>query len=226
MSVNKLAEYMSASATKRRTLIIDQIVSPKAKILNYGYARTAFRRVLANPQRNPPRWFAAANVLRDRAAISTEQYEADCLRLSAHALEAFAPYSERLKLKGVICLANRRRNESIILGEVQISTRPEVSLIEPGTEHRVGAVQFHASKSSPLSIEGLQYVATLLYEFLLQQGDDPIRKFCIATDAFSGGVEIAPRAFKTRLKALQHACEEIAERWPSLYEQQLAKYIH
>lgn len=225
MSVNKLAEYMSASATRRRTLIIDQIVLPAAKILNYEQARVAFRRLLSDSQRKSKTWIAMASRLRERAAALADPHEAKCLRISAQALEAFALPSERLKLNGVVCLAaNNWSNKYISLGGVQISTSPDVSLIQPGTEHRVGVIKFHASKSSSLNTDGLQYVSTLLYQSLLQAGDEPKRNLCIAVDAFSGGIEAVPRAFKTRLKALEHACEEIAERWPNLYEQQLCKY--
>lgn len=223
-SANKLAEYMTAAGpTKRRSLIVDQIVSPTTKILNYEHARAAARRILSDPSRNAQSWMRAASRLRDSAANTPDEFDARCMRLSAQALEAFAPSSHLIRAGGAVVVAGRRQWGALTLAGVRVSLSPEASLLEVGSEHRIGAIQFHFSRTA-LKTEGLQYVAAMLVEALSQSGDSARRALCIAVDAFTGGVVDAPRAMKTRMRDLESACEEITERWPALYSEQLAKY--
>lgn len=95
---------------------------------------------------------------------------------------------------------------------------PDVSLLEPGTERRVGAIKLHFSRSAPLSAEGLQYAATLVHECLAEGEDHPSKARCFCVDVFGQKIETVPRAVKDRMKNLEAACEEIVERWPSLVE--------
>lgn len=220
---NKLAEYMTAGPAKRRSLIVDQIVSPATKILNYEHARAAARRILSDPSRSANSWMRAASRLRDMAANTPDEFDARCMRLSAQALEAFAPSSNLIRTGSAVVVAGRRQWGALTLAGVRVSLSPEASLLEVGSERRIGAIQFHFAKTT-LKTEGLQYVGAMLVAALTQSGDTPRRSMCTAVDAFSGVVIDAPRAMKARMKDIESACEEIAERWPALYSEQVAKY--
>lgn len=214
---------MAASPTRRRSLIVDQIVVPATKVLSYEQARLSVRRILPSSDRSPRSWIDAGSALRERAVKTPDAFDARCLRLSAQALEAFAGKSPLLRLKGVVAVPSRQRPAPLVLSGVYVSVAPEIALIQPGTEEQLGAILFCFSKSTSLRSEGLQYVAALVQHAGVARGAALMSKYCLAVDAFAGLVQQAPRATKTRVRELKHACEEIAERWPALYHEQAEK---
>lgn len=222
-SLNKLAEYMSATVSRRRALIIGQMTSPRAMVVNYEHARLAIRRLLRQPDRKPRSWILEGERLRDLASGAVEDFDCRCMLLSAQVLEAFAPHSDALKPVGVVSVSGKMSTEKLTLGGVFVSIAPEIALIEPGTEDRVGSIKFHMAKTVSLNVDGLQYVSTLLYESLTRMDAAPRPSLCFAVDAFSGRIELVPRARRKRLVDLEHACEEIAERWPAILLQQTEK---
>ena len=217
-SLNKIAEYMTATPRRRRSLIIDQIRPPTAKVITYEDARRVLVRFMCDPERTGKKLLDIAATFRDRAAQNPDEHNSLCLIASARALEAFSSFSDRVRPKGVVAVGCPRQGMDVFLSGVRIVVAPDVSLVEPGTEHRVGAVKFHFSRSSPLTSEGLQYAVTLVHQCLINSGDSPAKARCFSVDIFSRGVEIVPRAVKDRIKNMEAACEEIAERWPSLLE--------
>jgi hypothetical protein len=224
-SLNKLAEYMVATPRRRRRLIIDQIRPQTARVINYNDARHVIARFLCDPERSAKKLLEIASTLRDRAAQDPEEHGSQCMIASARALEAFAPFSERVRPNGVVVVAGPRQGADVYLSGVRIVVAPDVSLLERGTECRIGAIKLHFSRSAPLSHEALQYAATLVYKCLSDSGDSPTKSRCFNVDIFSQGIEIVPRAVKDRIKNLEAACEEIAERWPSLVDMLLAQGI-
>jgi len=217
-SLNKIAEYMTATPRRRRSLIIDQIRPPIAKVINYEDARRVLVRFFCDPDRTPKKLLEAAAALRDRAAGSHDEHRIRCLISSARALESFAPFSERVRPKAVVAVGCPRQGADLALGGVRIVVSPDVSLLEPGTERCVGAVKLHFSRSAPLGAEELAYAATIVHECLSDKGYDPIKARCFSVDVFAQIIETVPRSVKDRVKNLEAACEEIAERWPKLLE--------
>lgn len=218
-SLNKIAEYMLATPRRRRSLIIDQIRPPTAKVITYEFARRELVRFMCDPDRTSKRLLTAASAMRDRAADSAEEHRAKCLLCSARALESFSTFSDRVRPKGVVALAAVRRSADVVLGGVRIVVAPDVLLIEQGSERLVGVVKFHFSRSAPLRGEALQYAGTLVHRCLVNGGNSPVKAKCYSIDVFSGGVETVPRAIVDRMKNLEAACEEVAERWPVLLQQ-------
>jgi len=216
-SLNKIAEYMTATPRRRRSLIIDQICPPTAKIITYEEARKACVRFLCDPEQTGRKLVDLAATFRDRAALNPDEYHSQCLIASARALEGFAPISERVRPKGIVAVAGPRQGANVFLSGVRITVSPDVSLLELGTERRIGAIKLHFSRSAPLSHESLQYASTLVHECLGRDGDSPIKSRCISVDVFSQNSDVAPRSVRDRIKNLDAACEEIAERWPSLF---------
>lgn len=217
-SLNKIAEYMTAAPRRRRSLIIDQIRTHTAKVIHYDDARRVLVRFFCDPDRTSKTLLDVAATFRDRAAQIPDEHRSQCLISSARALESFARFSERIRPKGVIVVSGPRQGANIVLRGVRIVVAPEVSLLEPSTERRVGAIKLHFSRSAPLSTEALQYAATVIHEWLIRRGDHPSKARCFSVDVFSQKSETVPRAVKDRLKNLEAACEEIAERWPRLVE--------
>lgn len=217
ISVNKLAEYIFARPRRRKRIILDQISPPRVKVITYEDARRLLARSLADPTSDGGAVLQSANSLRDRAATEGDGHRQSCLLASARAAEAFAPLAERIRPNAVLAVPGPRRNADFAVAGVKVGMTPDVCFIQPGTEDRVGAVKFHFPRSTSLQPEALQYVSLLLYEYLKLSGDSPRRQLCIAVDVFAGRFESTPRATVERLRNVEAACEEIAERWPGLY---------
>lgn len=64
----------------------------------------------------------------------------------------------------------------------------------------------------------MEYGAVLLYEYLKRRGDSPMRRYCMMVDVFPGMYATVPSATSRRLRDLEASCEEIAQRWPALYD--------
>ncbi|MCC7054864.1 MAG: hypothetical protein IT355_16450 [Gemmatimonadaceae bacterium] len=226
-SITRLAEYMTASASRRRALIQEQINPSTFKVVTYDAARRAVARAVQNGAASPEELRAAALTLREKsAAVSdTEPHQAECLKYSALALESFATHAHLLCGDKAIAVSTVGKPASIALGELRVSVAPDVTFLERGTERRVGGIRLNVSRSALLRADGLQYVATAVALLLESQGESPVRRLCLAADMFDGTVVDAPRAMKTRKKDLSDAAAEIVSRWPDLYNEAHARWL-
>jgi len=218
-SVNKLAEYMTAPARRRRRLILDQIRLVVYKVGYYTRARSALTRFICDPSWTTEHLKRHATRLRDRAGEpNVDPFDAKCLRYSARAIEAFVPIAGEFRYEDAIAVPGARRDSSLPIAGVKVSVAPDVSVIAPGTERRIGAVKFHFGVTYSLDQKARQYAATILYSFIETNGGTPNRTLCDSVDVFNATYESAPRATKNRLQDVEAACEEIADRWPGLVE--------
>lgn len=217
ISLNKLAEYLVATPRRRRSLILDQIKPVAYKTVRYEHARRILIRFFCDPSRTSRSLSNAATRLRDRAAEHQDKdFFQRCLLASARAVEAFVPIAEGIRTCGPLAVPGSRRQPHLLVAGVRVVVAPDLSFVERGTENRVGALKFHISSSARLEDEALRYAAALMYHFVEQSGDRPQRELCEVIDVFSGKNETTPKAIKDRLKNIEAACEEIAERWPGL----------
>lgn len=219
-SMNKLAQYVVTQSPRRRRALIMQQIRPLPFITTrYEPARRLLVRHFSDPSRPPKQLSRMAAGLRDRAApLPDDDDSGSSLIASARAVEAFAKIADRVKVNNVIAVAGPRRQADMTFSGVRVVVCPDVSFLERGTERRVGALKFHFSVTNRLDIEALRYGAAILHAFLENQGERPKRAACVAVDVMAAQHELAPRAMKDRIKNLEAACQEIAERWPVLYE--------
>jgi hypothetical protein len=158
-----------------------------------------------------------ATRLRDRASEpGVDDFEAQCLRCSARAIEAFVPIAEDFRYDEAIAVPGVRRDSAITIASVRVSVAPEIAIIAPGTERQIGAVKFHFSSSYPLGQEARRYGAAIMRSYIDSIQGDPASALCEVVDIFAAAYDGAPRAIQRRLEDVEAACEEIAERWPGL----------
>ncbi|MBA3894426.1 MAG: hypothetical protein H0X69_12155, partial [Gemmatimonadales bacterium] len=202
-------------------------IMPSAFIVNrYEDARRVLIRFFSNPSLSADDLYPAARALRDRAATLPEDADhRKSLMASARAVEAFAPMAApvRKRTKGLLAAPGVRRNADLTLSGVRVVVCPDICFVERGTERRIGALKFHFPAKPRMKVEALRYAASILYGYLQDDGDDPLRRACISVDVMGNQHEAAPVAMKDRLKDLQAACEEISERWPAILEAMLRK---
>jgi hypothetical protein len=218
----KLAEYMvTASSVRRRSLVKDQIKNSLEDSRKhrwwYQEARAEIRKFFRNPSSARSHLSAASNRLRDIAAEEQKESKQASLLASARAVEAFSPIAELVKARDVVASAGKRDDAHMRRGNVKIVVAPDILFLERGSEHIVGALKLHASQEFKLNGEALLNAASILFAYLQESGEKPIRRYCTVVDVLTPSFETAPSAIRRRMQAVQAACEEIDGWWNAMY---------
>lgn len=211
ISLNKLAEYSTASPARRRTIVKDAKAPKEFKMLRYRKARALCRSALLNDLTN-------AEVLArldEWDGGGTEWAQKDTA-LSGDAVLAFLGMRSGLpdfsgweKSKGAHGLLQ--------CGGVNISISPDLLLQQ---DNSTGAIHFHISKSNPLTKQSGELAASLLERHLTEsvhgQGIEVMKRHCIVLDVFTQQAFTAPKATKQRWTTANACCTELLLWWESL----------
>jgi hypothetical protein len=222
ISVNKLGEYLVATAARRRQILIDQKRPSDFKVIRYTDAQRAIVDYLVN-------WRADPDVLsRHLSRLANwsqgpqdSEYDVQKNRACREAIEAFARVADILGLGGVEMNAGNSDCPKLNKAGVEVSVRPELILrgADRTGDRFVGALKLHISKSFPLNEKAGEYVATILHEFsesYLAAGSPCLHRHCYVLDVFAGKLYTAPKCFTRRRSDVLAACAEIALVWQSL----------
>ena len=210
ISLLSLAEYLEASAARRRVIINNHAEPPEEIVPQYRRARPAGRRFLLSGGEDPGIIKRAIESI-ERTDPTSDWHERD-LANSAEALKRL------LALDGINLgerVLQTRHHGRMKLGGVRISVRPTVAVYRGG---QVGAVKLFFRKGRSLSEEEAKHAATLLRVYVeermerLPQTVDP--RLCQIVDVWQGSVHSAPKAFKRRMRNALASCQEIALMWP------------
>jgi len=223
ISVNKLGEYLVATAARRRQIIRDQKYPPEVQVIRYGDAQRAVVDHLINGRDDPGVLSRHLHRLAEwEPGPDNSDYDAQRNRDCRDAVEAFIAMIGSLpSLDGFSVSAGPPDSPRLAAGGVSISVRPEVIIrgVCRSGDPVVGAVKLHFSKSFRLDERAGGYVGTMLHQFgeqhLVGRGHAVPRNFHVV-DVFGGSVFTAPRAFARRRSDVEAACEEIASRWETL----------
>jgi hypothetical protein len=209
ISISKLAEYMSASASRRRSIIRDQREPPEVKTLHCRHARTAVASYLIS--HDPEVLHRMIEALRRQNAQTSWQEREVPLNITAlqRALKLSLPDFSNVKIE-----RSSQERTAMPIGGVRVVVRPDLLLRDRADGRVVGAVNLYFVKSVPLTDAAAGFVTTVLRQFVeLAYQTEPQRQRCIFVDVFAGKIHTVPTAFKQRMKDLEAACEEIAGRW-------------
>jgi hypothetical protein len=217
--VNKLGEYMVASASRRRGLVRDQKRPRDFVVARYTDAYAAIREFLSNGGTDLSILERAASRL--ESASSTSEWQEQDRQLSLEALEAFLDLTDSLDLGGFKAVAADPDPPQLSIAGVSVSVRPEIVLqgARPDGSSAAGAIKLCISKNSPLGSDAGLYVATTVHQYLtdcLRPGGFPEPHACMVIDIFAREIHIAPRSFKRRRADIEAACEEISRAWPAV----------
>lgn len=216
ISVNKLAEYMGASAGRRKTIIKSQI-KPPGEIVVARY-RDVYQ-VLAEYFAEPSEDLFYERALELRNAVGGSDWAKQDKSLSADALIACADVIELIALQGVKVIPSPKTEAAhpFTVGGVRVSIRPEFLIVDTSTGQVCGGIKFSFNKQQPLVEESCEFVAILVRAYLVEQyGVSIDSKRCLSIATPTKLVVCAPKATKAKMLAIEAACEEIAIRWKSL----------
>jgi len=213
ISVTKLAEYLVATAGRRRTILEDQKLPSAFKAAKWTEAYAAIVDVLlhgCDPRR-------AAQYLEGwRQRVPKSRFEAERLPLWILAMSTFAQHMKRLRLSKY-AFAPGVTEAYVDLGGVRLSLRPDV--IIAGADP--GAFKLYLGKSIPLtkSTKGRPgsgtYAAALLHLWA-EPELGAVPKQSLVLDVLRGTLFQAPEKPAARRRDALAACKEIAVVWESI----------
>jgi hypothetical protein len=216
ISVNKLAEYLSAPPARRKRIIHDQKEPKTFVVARYTEAERAITEAICGRSLRPVEH--ALKALEGQVARS--DFAAETAQLCWDALSSFADLWEEglLDIDGLELRPGDNNAPKLEVGGVAISVRPEIFTagVERG-ETTVGAIKFCLSKTNPLDAASGANAATVVRHFVeTHRSEGRVDSASIiVVDVFSRQVFTAPKSYKRRLADVAAACEEIALRWPT-----------
>lgn len=216
ISLNKLGEYLDASPTRRRSIVKAQKKPPgEIVVARYGDAHAALKEYFAYPTDE----FLPSRILELRADLSGSPWARQDRQLSADVLEACVDLVELVHFDGYRAVpCPQKPQAALLIGGTKVSVRPDFLIVRAEDASKiVGAMKFSFNKQHALQHEGCEYVATVLRKYLeetyLDMSCQVESRLCIAIATSSKQVISAPKAYKSRMSAIEAACEEIAGRW-------------
>ena len=219
ISVNKLGEYMVASAARRRRIIMDQKRPREFIVTRYRDALSAMVDFLVGGTPDDGIIYRAMLDLEARpAATDFQMQDRD---LSIEALELFLDTVDELQLDGLDVQRTDQDTTALNIGGVSVSVRPDVFL--RGTNRQgdevVGCVKLYVSKTFPLNDVAGGYIGALLSRYtdeVLATNGRTDHRLCQVMDVFGQHVFPSPRAVRRRRDDLEAACQEIATLWDAV----------
>ena len=219
ISVNKLGEYLVATASRRRAIIKGQKHPSDFVVARYHEAVAVIKEFILGGGTDLSIIDNAMLQLNSRKASST--WTAQDKTLSIEALEAFKHVWPNLGLARFKFEEGPTTASPIVVEGVEVSVRPEILLSGTRRDGSAcsGALKIYLAKSFPFEGEAGSYVATTVHLYLtdvLRPGDFPEPGACIVLDVFGGKIFEAPKSFKRRREDISAACQEISRGWAAM----------
>jgi hypothetical protein len=211
IALNALAEYLTSSAGRRRSILAEQR-NPKAfRVAYYAEAEDAIVAAIAGQgdMSHLDRGRAKVQALPTSKAWDVSRRDTQLEAIAA--ARAFLGTDDSATLRALAF--SHRRSNPLLVGTVSVSVRPEL-LVESPDGKIVGAVKLYFSKSSPLSEERARYSGAIL-----QMSVEAVRnsetdyRMCLVLDVFARKLHPAPRTSQRRRQDIDAACAEIAAIW-------------
>lgn len=210
-SVNKLGEYMVATASRRKRIIYDQKYPSSFIVSQYKDAREAIIKYIIKDY-DESIITDAIEKIKKSSSLKELDIENSILALK-EALNNDLP--DLSSYKKTRC---KDSNPKINISGLEISVNPDIII---KNNNKVGCIKTHVIKTEQnrLTQEASLYVGVLLYQYteanLISKTELADPKICISIDCFGNSHETAPKAVARRLSNIQAACEEIVRAWES-----------
>jgi hypothetical protein len=216
ITMNKLAEFTTASATRRKAIIKSLKEESDFKAHYYQAVKAVFNKYLRSAY--------DATVISDaitqlrKKPIASNWAKADTAN-SILALQSLLKI-EMPDLTKFKVISTFNNIDSITLADVKVLIRPDVYLKHKTTD-KIGGVKFHLAKTEKnrLNDDAMKYAAILLKKGLIDHGHDLKlidNNACLSIEIFGQNYASSPTAFVRSLNELEVSCEEIASRWDDI----------
>lgn len=224
LSINKLGEFVSATQTRRETILRDQKF-PKpgggggsyydeackaiVRYLTEGQDLEILVHALTKLDKRKPKTPQATTMIADNVA----------------ALQAFIRLIPQLRFPEGAELISGLPNEFVEatteVEGVKVKIRPEVLLrFTHKRKPKIGVIKLHFSRNFSFNDKNAPQMAALLEHCLraspLGKNEDVHTQSCLLIDVFTEQVTGSPSTFRTAIKEVGACCRAIAAMWPGI----------
>ena len=218
ISINSMAEYLGASASRRQRIVEEQKRPPTFRVNWYQFAQDAITSFIVGGCTDES--ILTNETTRLSRAAPVNDYEETRFQTNGEALTSFLDTYDELDLTGLTIVAGPPDQPKLLYSNVEVSVRPEIHLRGNHPRHGdfTGALKLFFSKNAPLDADGAAYTTAVLYCFVQRHlaASAPARKQqCLVFDVFAGDVYSTPNASTRRINDVNAACREIALMWPT-----------
>jgi hypothetical protein len=225
-----LAQHMvTANPEKRRSLVKNvlrnHLSEPEQRRWWYQEAKAEIRKFLRRPGTTRQSLLEASNRLRELAARESKESKQATLRASASAVESFAAIADSIRNKKLVPSAGQRDGAYVYFGKVRVSVAPDLLFLDRQSEAVVGGLKIYTSRDNKLNTEALLSAAAILFHYFQEQGEEPRKGACTVLDVFSESFEHAPSGIKRLIHRAEASCEDIEQRWATMYDSVLAELV-
>ncbi len=211
ISINPLAEFIEASARRKRSIVKQQLNPPKFKVTRYRTARSHMRKSLMHGF-SSQEIVAGILVLKRREPKS--KFAVSDIQNSIEALRTFLDLRFPEMKDLIRCHFYRSDVNSFELSGINIIVAPDLILKykSDGITY-IGGIKFHISKGGQFSYDGSQVAAygirTLLENKIATDDEVVDPRLCLSIDIFGQRVMNAESLHANIPERVENACEEI-----------------
>jgi hypothetical protein len=226
VSAHQMAEYLSATSTRRKAIIQAARFPKTAAVALYDHARDGLVSFLNDDTRSLHHITSASEALEKRHGRhdATEWVKRDS-KNSIEAVDIFQRTYNRLGISKVECRAVTGRQPLLDAWPTKVSVNLDVMVRQRAPtlpKDKIGGAILLFSKgeaSTMARAERSRVIAGLIYthvnRFLANQGD-PDPALCLAIDVLNGVSHRPPGTFARKLRNVEDACTEIAALWATV----------
>jgi hypothetical protein len=218
VSVRFLADYMAASAQKRRTIIRTCKYQTIARLIQHSEARSAIAGFYAS---KPDVAALAEKAQKIRDRLETKDFDRSQNEHNADYIDNFLKVQDKITMPSVEILS-AGPSSSLMMNGVKVNTeiRLRFKRLTSTNKIKLGAASFRYAKGKALAPEVAAWQSAFLLGYLKQVTDEDEAeaegKLCLTIDCFGGVMHSAPTNSVSRFQNMMAECESIAERWPNI----------
>lgn len=211
ISINPLAEFIQASAQRKRSIVKQQLNPPKVKVARYVTARSQMKKSVMNG-------FSSQEIVSGILVLQNREpktkFAKSDIENSIEALRYFLNLQFPEMKDLITCHFYRSEKKSFELSGVNIIVAPDLILkYSKDGQNYIGGIKFHISREKTFTYEGSQVAAYGIMTLLNKEvadGDEIVDpRLCLSIDVFGQRVMNALSLQKDISEKVENACEEI-----------------
>jgi hypothetical protein len=218
ISLNKLAEFMTANPARQRQILKDQKYPTEFKGMYYKDASESIGQVIAG---NLEDLSPLSNQKAVLEQITTDKVGTNRrIQSNIDAIEGFEAMLDQVKLVGAKPTLGSHAPQKLARYGVLISVRPDIMLSKAGKAGPlIGAIKLHFSRQFPLTEETSGIVSAVIQEWCRDTMPDsgtPLGELSFVIDVGARTAFPGVKSIASRLKQVDACCQNIASLWPGI----------
>lgn len=216
ISVNKLAEYVQATPTRRRAILKNLKADKDYFKLYYSEVRNILSSYFKSGYDNSILDKLIDKIQKKKGTSDWDDKDNPNSILALQCLKD----TTLPDLTDYDISSSDDKMDHVMVAGVKVLIRPEFYLTNKFSK-KIGGIKLHLAKTegNRLNLPGMQYVAVMIKYGFLNHGyteSEIDNNGCFSIDVFEKNFGTAPKAYKRTLATLTASCQEIFAIWPTL----------